>query len=527
MLVQKWKIPDDGVQGFPYMPMVNGKPAELVIDSRGRRIFYDPYSVENQAVRDYVHREYYQNGFWAGEEETKIEDFHLGVRPNAPVWDGDGGHRDEYFPGWCCQCRPVLFVLNVHGYGYTLTIQNNGRTTMVKSPNKYQWVDNLVPGVATYEVRPTAGGAAVDSGSVEIKGQLRMIKLDYIGNVRDIGGWPVVDDNNVQTGWLKYNRMLRGANLGDPQNDNDLSNDISALANKVGVTMQVDLQENGGVGGSLLKDEYDVAYHCNTRTIGSYGSFFGTGFNTEMKNIFGWYVEHLKASPTNCIYTNCYSGKDRTGCVMALIEALCGCEEDTIIKDWELTCFWAQSTHCTISPRKKSNGAAYRLYAWFGELNAFVGTNYSEKAAAYLKKIGITEAQISDLKSCMVNGYGDMNVSGGVTCNAVGFGEYEAGGEKRYVRRGLTVDYKTGVVKHSGNVNMCCTCYLPVSGHSSITLTVAKKGGVVAWYDTAKKFKSGSSVSADAKNKTIAVPTGAAYAVVNIPYNQKCEIKFN
>lgn len=541
MIASKGPIEDMGTRGKTYMPMKSGMPLKMIV-SEGRRISFDPYSIENQAIRGFVHDEYYYNGYYKVANEktapTKVKN-HTGIVGYAGYYGGIKSEGvKENASDWTSKCRAIPFALKSYGTGKVLTIENNGRTMTVNNPEPVTMVYNLVPGKARYYVTANGSSTKLDNGTIEVTGQERMIYLPHVGNTRDIGGWPVVDGNNVCVGNVMYNRVIRGAALMPPYDGTDITEDCRILADEVGVTMQIDIQNSldGNIPRETVMDKSKVIFHnmhnessdpsYRSPGLASYSTFFDADNDVEALKVYRWLAGHLSENDTNCAYVNCYSGKDRTGVAMATLLALCGCEEDSIIKDWELTNFW---NWCAMAEYDKptdrmaidytdSKGGRRKLSLWFKNLDTFAGNNYAEKAVSYLKSIGLSVSEINSLRSSLTKvDLFSLNQDFDIYCNAGGYGEYRyESGNAFLSRRNLMVDNYGKVVSKPGS-GMCCTGYVNIDGFSSITVDNCAAGVVIAFYDINHTFKKYMSVSKNGSN-TFA-NNGYAYAVINYPYD--------
>lgn len=558
---------DKGTKTTAYAPYVNGKPMKMIVKN-GRRVTFDPFTIENQAVRDFVHGEYYYSGYWKNANEktqpNKVQK-HLAVVGNPGYYNGKVS-RDTVkvnAADWTSKCRAVPFAITNFGTGKTLTVKNNSRTMTFQNPEPVTMVQNLVPGNAEWYVTNSGSSTKLEQGTVRVAGQLRMIYVPHVGNVRDIGGWPVVDGNNVIVNRVAYNRVLRGATTMPPYDETDIKEDCRILVNEVGVTMQIDLQDDkmdadAGIYNvprtsvmSTIKSGFDFRTLHNDSSnptysspgMQSYKKFFLTVNDAEAKKVYKWLSEHLSANQKNCAYINCYSGKDRTGCTIALLLALCGCEEDSIIKDWELSNFWNWNCQysredsgqwLTIDRVYSSNSQFYnrddievyttrrRLGLWFKMLDYIGGSTLAEKAKNYLLSLGLTSDEINSLKRSLIKPMDIQSFIGDftITCNYERYGEYHLGTGYYCARKDLMVD-GSGKVKSNIGSDMCCTEYIPLDGHKRISTNAGRAGEVVvALYDSNHAFKKALTTNSSGVYDC----SGYAYAVINYPYKTPTDI---
>ena len=212
-------------------------------------------------------------------------------------------------------------------------------------------VYNLIPGrVYNWKVQyHQKDGSLANAGSGRFKttGTLRMLKIDNIFNVRDMGGWPTTSGYP-----MKYGKIVRGSRL-------NVNGKTTKIITDQGVA---DLRWVG------MRSELDMRDASNS--VNATYSFFGQdcpiynvnqGYNSRIatfangpQSIQGILklIEWLKADKP--VYLHCSVGADRTGTVAYLVGALCGMTEDALCKDFELTSF---SSDKIVNERAEAHGA--------------------------------------------------------------------------------------------------------------------------------------------------------------------------
>ena len=196
-------------------------------------------------------------------------------------------------------------------------------------------VYNLIPGKTyNWKLEYDNGGVMTvfQSGQFKTTGQLRMLKIDGLFNVRDLGGWPGLGGHP-----MRYGVLFRGSRM--TNNGNSSSKLITAAGIQqmldAGVRADLDLRTNDErqLSSSPLGPTVSYSYENN-----SYASRISTFANdpasiSGIQKIINW----LKAGKP--VYFHCSIGADRTGTIAYLIGALCGMSEDALSKEYELTCF--------------------------------------------------------------------------------------------------------------------------------------------------------------------------------------------
>ena len=96
------------------------------------------------------------------------------------------------------------------------------------------------------------------------------------------------------------------------------------------------------------------------------------------------------------VYFYCNHGQDRTGTIACLIELICGCDFESIIKDYELSCFHASDlTNAT----PVYNG---KLWSSIQFIAGKQGDTLNDKCVTWLKSIGVTQTTIDKIRNNMI-----------------------------------------------------------------------------------------------------------------------------
>ena len=216
-------------------------------------------------------------------------------------------------------------------------------------------VYNLVPG-KTYSYH-VDGEYSWDS-SFTPEGTLRMISMDGVRNVRDLGGWPAGDKR------IRYGKIYRGAQL------NDISGQGREVFDGLGIVADIDLRGTGGSPGSVnggtntlgLLDyyNYSVTYFAIT---GSSGQLYAQSIRDIIRLL----------SEDKVVFFHCMVGADRTGTLAFLLEALLGVSESDLSKDFELTSFSPE-----LRTRNGSGSAQFALWRLTDVIHNYPGDNIQE-----------------------------------------------------------------------------------------------------------------------------------------------------
>lgn len=322
------------------------------------------YPLENPAVQDYLNNtEYDPNDY----NYSTIEDY-----------IADEGYRKE------------------HGLGVLIEWANDADSLELSTDADYTeaWrfglkegsssfiASNLIPG-CKYYWRALKGGSEVASSHFYTEGHLRAINTHMVHNVRDMGGWPTEDG-----GKMRYGRIFRGGTV-----SNLTDNDRHILVDSLGITAEINLTTEAPEGTSAKLGE-SVVYISFTGQNVNKISVQGPYFASVIKKIAAYLNEG------RVIYLHCGGGADRTGAIALLIEGVCGCSEDAICKDYELTSLSVYGV------RKRVNGVVYdgityNFASAIRWLKNRSGATLQEKVINYLKTYGVTQEEIETLQEAM------------------------------------------------------------------------------------------------------------------------------
>lgn len=242
-------------------------------------------------------------------------------------------------------------------------------------------VYNLIPGRKySYHVD---GDISWDS-TFTPEGTLRMIYIDGVSNVRDLGGWKAGDKV------VKYGRIYRGAQLNEIT-----STGQDVFFNVLDASVDIDLRGTGGSSGSVNGGE-------NTLGLSDYYNYAVTYF--EITRASGsLYAQSIRdiirlLSEDKVVYFHCMVGADRTGTLAFLLEALLGVSESDLSKDFELTSFYETRT-------RNLNGqgnSQFALRRFRDNLLQFPGENIQERVVSWAHQFGISDEEIEMLRDLLL-----------------------------------------------------------------------------------------------------------------------------
>ena len=213
---------------------------------------------------------------------------------------------------------------------------------------------------------------------------VRAVNIEGVSNTRDIGGVYTSDGNRIKQGMI-----YRGGKL----------NDITELGKKqflydLGIKTDLDLR-SGGEGGAGVKSPVsdDLRYY---QTSGRY--YLGSnGIDTDTgKQIMAEEIR-LFADPDNYpVFIHCSLGRDRTGTLVFILQALCGVEKQDLIREYELSIFSVTGTLDNANPVSS-------MISTYNYIDSnYSGASFAEKTENYLLGIGITADEIATIRSLLI-----------------------------------------------------------------------------------------------------------------------------
>lgn len=239
----------------------------------------------------------------------------------------------------------------------------------LKSDTDYYW--------RVTAVLSDGSAATSEIGSFVTADTPRLLYIDGLYNVRDIGGWEGLDGERIRQG-LVY----RGTQLDGLHNEPDfhLTEEGATALALLGIKTDLDMR-----GASNSVSPIEGATRKNFAPS-SYGSAFGSG-----KYIYGQMLKEF-ADPDNYpMYVHCTYGADRTGTLFYILEALLGVSEEDLLREYELTglVFGSVSREPILRPD---------LHKVLAGLNAYDGDTLADCAEAYCLDVGLTQEEIDTIR---------------------------------------------------------------------------------------------------------------------------------
>lgn len=312
-------------------------------------------------------------------------------------------------------------------------------------------VTNLKVGT-TYYWRVTAVAGDKDSRS-EVStfttkaGPVRIMNVDGVSNVRDMGGWTTIDGKVVKQGLA-----FRGGEFNKQNNTNYDPDDaverakekpygmsikedgVRVIKQEMKLKTEIDLRgyeeynyiegytysgakenfklnnprpkEIGGLtdGHGLWEDINYVLAPVDTNGSGDTRIYKHDYGKAAVKKIFSVFADEANYP----IYYHCAQGKDRTGFIGTLLLSFLGCEWDDILRDYMFSKMTGQSVTLTKVWKEttdhKGDNYDYMSYLYGVDCggdnipSATDTTTVADRANAYLLSCGMTQDQLDNIR---------------------------------------------------------------------------------------------------------------------------------
>lgn len=207
----------------------------------------------------------------------------------------------------------------------------------------------------------------------------RIMTVERLFNVRDIGGWAAGDQDKI----IRQGLLIRGSEL-DGFNRSDYKaspTGVASLLATLRIRTELDLRSKGSyIDGMNMLGKGVNHYHCS---VPAYDDFFEDGNQSKIRDVFA-----VLADEDNYpIYIHDTESIDRTGTVIAVLEAFLGVSEENIVREYDLSAFSSLQVN-------RSN-----LSSALTELKKCQGRTLSEKARNFLLDCGVTEYELDSIRS--------------------------------------------------------------------------------------------------------------------------------
>ena len=334
------------------------------------------FNIENKAVRRYRNEIDYTNDPNCNYSILSATSYGYYFAVNTNTFSYKTNRPESFILTWDAVQDAVNYIIKIGERTYTTTDTSFS-------------VSNMIPGEKyKYEVAALSGDynkTIIKTGYINTEGQIRMINVSNVSNVRDFGGWQTSFGKRI-----KYGKIFRGAAF-DDTGKSVLTNEGAAEIMANGITVEVDLRGDSGIDYDTiyLKERIHTPVQSYTTGLQSGSTMFAA-----LRAIMSAVVSGKG------VYIHCRQGADRAGTVSFVLESLLGVSIIDTTTDYELTSF---STYqdiagsAIITPRNGSSFTEMLTY-----LNDFSGNNMTEKIENYYISIGGTKEEINAFRAAML-----------------------------------------------------------------------------------------------------------------------------
>jgi protein-tyrosine phosphatase len=217
----------------------------------------------------------------------------------------------------------------------------------------------------------TSKGADSLTGHFKTADTPRILSIDGLSNVRDIGNWRTDSGKRIKQGLL-----IRGTELdGAVERDYHLTNEgLIDMLDVFGIKTDLDLRAQSARTQNALGSRVEHRYY----DMVMYGDIFTDDGKDKVRMVFS-----DLANPDNYpIYLHCTYGCDRTGTICYLLEALLGVSRGDCLKEYGL-----------------SNRDIANIQAVETGLKSYEGDTLKEQVESYPLSCGVSEYQISSIRN--------------------------------------------------------------------------------------------------------------------------------
>lgn len=239
----------------------------------------------------------------------------------------------------------------------------------------------------TYYVRVTSykGDTAVRKAESTFKTTEqgpRIMNIDSLYNVRDLGGYLTADGKRTLQGMIYRGCEMNGSHglaLSEAGN--------AYMSNVLGIKLDLDLRADDSK--TPLSSATKKSFPIN-----------GYEYAFTEKEYYRQIFAELADESNYPVYIHCWGGADRTGTVSYLLNALLGVSEKELIQDYELTSW-------SIFGVRDVDSATYHFSEFVTRLKGYEGGTLAEKTENYMLSIGVTKEEIASIRAIMIEGETD------------------------------------------------------------------------------------------------------------------------
>jgi len=216
-----------------------------------------------------------------------------------------------------------------------------------------------------------------------------------VGNIRDLGGRRTADGRRVKQGMAYRGQGLNNNSAtGEKPGRNRLTvADVKYLTGTLGIRTDLDLRGKREIA-DMAESPLGAGVAYINHSTSCYAKIFGNHGKQVMAENFRVFCDR-KNYP---IYFHCIGGKDRTGSLAYVLNGVLGVSKHDLETDWESTMYSGKMDSQTKAFLERGNSQHDEGFAKYGK----DGDSLMRRIELYLLDCGVTEAEISEFRSIML-----------------------------------------------------------------------------------------------------------------------------
>ncbi|MBQ8683813.1 MAG: tyrosine-protein phosphatase [Clostridia bacterium] len=295
---------------------------------------------------------------------------------------------DKYFDRLSDKFAPadISFAWEGTDSRYTLLLAENNTFSHAK---QYTVTTNMLflnglKGNTTYYWKVWGNGTTSDVYTFTTAATPRTVSIEGVTNSRDMGGWKTADG-----GWIKQGVLFRTALL-----DGITPRGIAYCLKELQIKTELDLRrpDEGSAGTCFLGKTVQYINISSPHYGVNDGNIFLKSNHAPLREIL-----HIFAEEANYpILFHCAGGRDRTGTIAFLLQALCGMREEDICREYDLSFF---SANGETTPSEMHNRFFLSLITG---MKAYSTGTWQQNVVQYCLDIGITESELKAIRKNLI-----------------------------------------------------------------------------------------------------------------------------
>ena len=245
-----------------------------------------------------------------------------------------------------------------------------------------------------------------DTKAISVRGP-RNLNIEGVENFRDIGGWGNYTESFDYATYIKQGMIYRSGRFNKDKQETPVvtitESGLSEVKNHLKIKTEIDLRRTSTneVGGltdkSVLGDDVNYIqlpmYYGGNNILTFKGKAPSDTYEYDNPAAIKNFFEILADENNYPIDFHCSIGKDRTGCLAYLVEALLGFDQEALYRDYMFTNF-ADAGMCKLEDD---------ILKRYGKtLDDYEGTDIQNKTYNYLhQEIGLSEETLNSVISIL------------------------------------------------------------------------------------------------------------------------------